>query len=403
MHTLTSRLQNIYNDLIPLLEQQDYSADRAGSLFKGPWGALLYMFYYEQYIDQDADNAAALLEKIYAAYSPDEGLNYSFCNGHTGPYWLLDHLNRHEFLDMDMQHIAGDFITIAITQSRFHTEMKNFDFLHGSIGICNFMMSFADREDVREHLAWFTDQLMAVSKVTPQGRSLPIFYTYEQPAGEYVDAFSLAHGSCAALILLAKIYTAGIATDTCRQLAAESIDFILNHRLQVNDTGMNAMYPAILDGKYSSAHSRLAWCYGDLNVAWMLWYCGKTFNNAAWKNEALAVMHYNTRRLTHEAAGVMDNCICHGTSGIAAFYRKFWFETKDPAFLECATHWHNMAVSEVSFSEDNSKHGIKVWQGKDKEWEYAWDLLDGGAGVGLSLLSQLQDQPLMWDECFLLS
>lgn len=403
MDNTASQLAHMYNDLVSLLDKAEYDPGQSNSLFKGPWGALLFMFYYEQYVDEKADNAAALLEKIYAGYTPEEGLNYSFCSGHTGPFWLLDHLNRHQFVEMDMDYLASDFITATIAQSAYHIECKNFDFLHGSIGMCNFLLGFTGRADVKAHLEYFVTTLFAASKMTDKGRSLPIFYTHEEPAGEFVDAFSLAHGSCSALILLAKIYQAGIATAMCQQLITESISFMLQHKIERAPDSLAALYPAILDGNYASANSRLSWCYGDLNVAICLWQCGKVLSEKSWMEEALYIMHYNTARVTDEAAGIVDNCICHGASGIAAFYRKFWFETKDPAFYTCAAYWHNKTMEKISFSEDGSKHGIKVWQGKDKQWDYSWDLLDGGSGVGLSILSHLQDHPLAWDECFLIS
>jgi hypothetical protein len=403
MNNTASQLAHLYNDLIPLIDQRKYDPGHNNSLFKGPWGALLFMFYYEQYGDSQADNATGLLEKTYADYTPNEGLNYSFCSGHTGPFWLLDHLNRHQFLDMDMEYLASDFITATIIQSNSYLEYKNFDFLHGSIGMSNFLLNFAGRADVKAHLELFVTTLFAASKMTDKGRSLPIFYTHDEPAGIFVDAFSLAHGSCSALILLAKIYEAGIAVQACKPLITDCIPFMLHHKMKREPSSLQALYPAILDGKYSSTNSRLSWCYGDLNVALALWHCGKVLSEKSWMNEAVEIMRHNSFRLTDEAAGIVDSCFCHGAGGIAAFYRKFWFETKEPAFQQCATHWHNRSVEKISFSEDGSKHGIKVWQGKDKQWDYSWDLLDGSSGVGLAILSQQHDEPLPWDECFMMS
>jgi len=403
MNMIDTHLRNIYDDLVELLEKEDYKPAHANSLFKGPWGALLFLFYYEQFEAPEEDKAAALLEKVYQRYTPEEDTNFSFCNGHTGPFWLLDHLNRHEFLDMDIDYIINDFIGETILQSKYHLDWKNYDFLHGSIGICHFLISWANRLDVQEHLEYFVNALWEIGRETPKGRSLPIFFSYEKTDAEYQDAFSLAHGSCAAMIVVAKIYQAGIAKEACEKLVHATIDFVLQHKLPVTDTSMTGMYPSILDGKYSSYNSRLAWCYGDLNVAWMLWYCGKTFGQEHWKNEALNIMRYSVRRDTNETAGVVDNCLCHGTSGIAAFYRKFWFETKEQLFLDTANHWYRKAVENISFDEQKAQHGIKVWLGKDKQWDYCWDLLDGGAGVGLAVLSLKHNTPLHWDECFLLS
>ncbi|MBC9934221.1 lanthionine synthetase LanC family protein [Chitinophaga qingshengii] len=401
MNNIATQLRYLYHDIVPLLRERKYAAEYNTSLFKGPWGALLFMFYYEQYADDQADNATALLEELYAAYAPEMGDNYAFCNGHTGPFWLLDHLSRHEFLDLDIQDLATDFVSATIMQSSFHLEHQNYDFLHGSSGMCNFLLGFTNRPDVVAHLAQFVQALWDKSVMTEQGRSLPFFYTHDKPEGIFVNSFSLAHGSCSLLIIVAKIYQAGIATALCRQLIMESIPFILQNKNTYTEDSLTALYPAILDGK--STGSRLSWCYGDLNVAMMLWHCGKVFEQEDWKNEALHIMRYNMRRDTEETAGIMDNCLCHGSGGIAAFYRKFWFETKDEAFLQCANHWQQRAIDAISFPEDHSKHGIKMWLGSEREWDYAWDLLDGSAGVGLSMLSQLHPEPLPWDECFLLS
>lgn len=401
MNNIETQLKSLYNDMIPALRERRFLSEYANSLFKGPWGALLFMFYYEQYADTEADNAAALLEELYAEYTPEIGDNYSFCNGHTGPFWLLEHLSRHGFLEMDINDLATDFVTATISQSSFHSDHLHFDFLHGSSGMCNFLLGFTSRPDVREHLEQFVQRLWDKSVVTDKGRSLPFFYTHDQPEGIYTDSFSLAHGTCSLLIILAKIYQAGIAQPLCRQLIAESISFILQHKNTYDDTSLHALYPAILDGK--SVGSRLSWCYGDLNVAMALWHCGKVFGEKRWTDEALEIMHYSARRNTDESAGIMDNCFCHGSGGIAAFYRKFWFETNDTAFLECANHWQQKAMERITFCEDGSQHGIRVWQGKDKQWDYCWDLLDGSSGVGLTMLSQLNTTPLPWDECFLLS
>src|ERR1041384_2138707 len=124
----------------------------------------------------------------------------------------------------------------------------------------------------------------------------------------------------------------------------------------------------------STHFSRLSWFYGDLNVALALWHCGKTFSNEDWKQKALHIMHYNIRRDSYEAAGIADSCLCHGAGGIAAFYRRFWQETQDTAFLDCALHWHQQTLAQTAFAGDETTHGIKVWAGDGEEWTYCWDL-----------------------------
>ncbi len=400
MDTVTAQLQRIYQDTVKILSTYSYNPEHANSLFKGPWGALLFLLYYEQCTDTQTDHAADLLEKIYAAYTPSEEGDYSLCEGHTGPLWLLAHGHKHALIDLDLDQLAY-VIPSVIRQSNQHIAHRHFDFLYGSTGMCHFLLNFAQRPDVVNHLQRFVQGILSISESTAVGRSLPLFHAQDDAPGVYLNAFSLAHGSCAVLIILAKIYQAGIAQPVCRTLITESIDFIMHHRNKVDDTSSQALYPGILDGKYYN--SRLAWCYGDLNVAMTLWRCGKVLSEERWQAEALEIMHYNIHRNTPEAASIVDNCLCHGSAGIAAFYRRFWFETNDRAFYHCAEHWHELALAQLSFSTMPGVYGNKVWLGSKEEWMYAWDLLNGSCGVGLSLLSQLQEEPLGWDECLLLS
>ncbi|HVI43539.1 MAG TPA: lanthionine synthetase LanC family protein [Chitinophaga sp.] len=391
----------IYQDMIKLLAQKKYDTANVNSLFKGPWGPLFYMFYYEQYVDDTQNHAVGYLEQLYEAFDPTPGTNYSYCTGNTGPFWLLHHLSRHDFIDIDIDYLAADFIAASVLECEFYLAQQNFDFLHGAGGICTFLVEFADRKEVKEILEKFVDGLMNVSRLTDKGRSMPIFFMLDKPTREGVDAFSLAHGVCSLQILLLRIHKAGIAQETCKKLIEESIAFVLNHKNVLPPDSQQALFPGILDGMASS--SRLSWCYGDLNVAMALWHCGKYFRENKWMDEALSIMHYNIRRDTDEAAGIVDTCLCHGTAGIAAFYRKFWHETNDKAFYQCAEHWHQNTLGKITFPEDPSVNGIRAWQGKDKQWEYCWDLLDGSSGVGLSLISHDQNEPLPWDEFLLLT
>jgi lantibiotic modifying enzyme len=313
---------------------------------------------------------------------------------------LLNHLNKHGFLELNVEHISSDFILGAIVQSNYFISDQNFDFLHGSAGICNLLVEFAGRNDVKNHLSSFVQRIFKLAIQTDKGYRFPFFYYHTEPASRPgIDAFSLAHGTCALQIILMKIHRAGIEKEKCEQLIFQSIDFMLHHE-NVNGSG-GSLFPAYLDGK--SCHSRVSWCYGDLNVAISLWQCGKYFNNELWKEKAIEILKYNTKRVSNELSGVLDVCLCHGSAGNAAMYMRMWHETKEPSFLKCAEEWYKVTGEMLQFSGEENVHGVRVWQGKDSEWQYQWDLLNGSSGTGLGLLSQSLDKPLPWDEFMLLS
>ncbi|WP_162903218.1 lanthionine synthetase LanC family protein [Taibaiella koreensis] len=395
----------IYNDILKMSKSQQGTGFPADNLFKGAWGALFYMFYYEQYIDDSLDHAVPLLEELYNKLEITQYSNFTYCNGLSGPFWLLNHLNKHEFIELDIADLASDFITAAIAESNFHLASKNFDFLHGSAGICTLLVSFAQRPDVREHLAHFVASLEAFSVMTPRGRSVPMFYYHTDPPSEIgTDAFSLAHGTCSLQILLARIYKAGVAQEQCKRLIYETMDFVLSYEGKPDENTPIALYPSSLnlDGN-PPAPSRISWCYGDVNVAIALWECGHLLKEEKWITRALDILRYSTRRNTLESGAVVDTCLCHGTAGNAAMYRRFWHETNDKIFYQCSEDWYNLTDNLIQFSEQKGEHGIRVWQGKDEQWQYRWDLLDGSAGTGLALISRSVSQHLPWDEFLLIS
>lgn len=400
MITIEKNQELIYKDLLRLVSDKEQMQASGQNMFKGPWGALFYMFYYEQYVDDSMDNAIPLMEELYNDLQAGPTSSFTYCNGLTGPFWLLHHLNKYEFVELDIEDLASDFIRAAIMESNYHLAHKNFDFLHGSGGICNFLVEFSHRPDVKEHLEKFVEGLSATALQTPQGLSLPIFYYHTDPPSPIgTDAFSLAHGTCSIQIILTKIHKAGIARKACEQLIYGTMEFVLNHENKISNP-LEPLYPASLG---ETTYSRISWCYGDINVAIALWYCGEYFKEEKWLTKALDILRHNTKRNTTDSAGVLDTCLCHGTAGNAAMFLRFWHTTNDKAFLKCAEDWYELTDQMIKFSENPADRGIRVWQGKDDKWQYRWDFLDGSAGTGLGLISRHAGERLYWDESLLIS
>jgi lantibiotic biosynthesis protein len=388
----------IYSDILQNFDKNQ-NVESNHSLFIGSWGALLYLFYYEQFCDPSLDNSTKYLQELYQNLDKNFDQNYSYCSGLSGPFWLLHHLNKYDFIELDIDHLASDFIFGAIAQSNYFISELNFDFLHGSAGICNLLAEFTERKEVRFHLSFFVNSLMSSSVKTDMGLSFPFFYYHSDPASKPgVDAFSLAHGTCSLQIILLRIHHVGIEKELCEHLIKQSMEFILNHE---NEGDKDSLFPTCLDGK--SISSRVSWCYGDLNVAISLWQCGQYFQIQKWMDKAIAIFKFNINRIIPEASGAVDACLCHGAAGNAAMYMRMWRETREQSFLNCANEWYKNTEAMLKFSDDINTPGILVYQGKDDQWQYRWDLLEGSAGVGLALISKQVGKPLPWDEFMLLS
>lgn len=394
----------IYEDLLKLWHENREPMFHHASLFSGGWGPLFYMFYYEQFIDESKDNAVTLLEQLYQNMTISADSNFTYCNGLTGPFWMLHHLNRHEFIELDVATLAEDCISMALQVSRYYLNEQNFDFLHGSSGICHVLTDFADRPDVREHLQYFVEALDAFSVMTPQGRSLPMFFYHTDPPSETgTDAFSLAHGTCSLQLLLLRIHKAGIVPELCKKLIFETMEFVLHHEEGASYGTTKSLFPSSLSVNEKPHNpSRISWCYGDVNVGLALWYCGRYFGEKNWVTKAMDIMYHSAKRDTCETGGVVDTCLCHGTGGNAAIFQRMWQETNERAFYDCAQSWFRQTHQILAFAEDPSVRGIKMWQGKNG-WQHSWSLLEGSAGTGLALLSEATGKALPWDEFLLIS
>lgn len=389
------RLSLLYKDLAALLEACS-DKDHSPSLFCGHWGILLYLFYYEHYIDPAEDRATPLLYKLYSLLQESGTDGYNFCSGLTGPFWMLHHLNKYGIAEVDIDDLVQDFLPAAITESEQHLANENFDFLHGSTGIVHFLVPFSTIPSVKEHLVSFVMALQKISKAKNGAISLPVFTSSTCP--EATDAFSMAHGTCALQVILAKLYQAGIVPEVCRQLLYGSVALTLQSGNNIAfEDPYASLYPETLNG--DSTWSRIAWCYGDLDVALALWQCGCCFGEASWKAEAVRIMQHNIRR-DPGYTGIKDTCLCHGAAGAAIIYRKFWQETGIPAFLNCSGYWYLQVMNDPSFATHTQQGGLRTAAAGD--WIYRADLLSGSAGVGLALLSQLFEHPLAWQECFLI-
>jgi len=373
------------------------------SLFVGEWSNLFYLFYYEQiFLDENEWEASDYLEKLYENLDTSSH-NYTYCNGLSGPYWLLNHLNKNNFIETD--DIFTDFIGSAITVNNHLIASHNFDFLHGSAGTCNFLLEFSENNLVKEHLSGFVNALFSFSILTEKGRSIPMFLDINDPATtQKTDAFSLAHGTCALQIILMKIHERGIEKELCKQLIYETIAFMLDHELVSLQGTLHGLFPSHVKPnnllKYSS---RVSWCYGDMNIATMLWQCGNYFNEQQWISKSLEILHHNAKRDSFEASGVVDACLCHGAAGNAAMFRRFWFDTNEKSFLTCSDSWYKLSLNTIKFSENPFEKGIKTYRGDNEGWQYSSDILNGSSGIGLSLLSSLSTSPLAWDQSLLLS
>jgi lantibiotic biosynthesis protein len=130
---------------------------------------------------------------------------------------------------------------------------------------------------------------------------------------------------------------------------------------------------------------RLAWCYGDLGIAWALAKSARARGRADWAEAARCT---GVRAAARDASdsGVADPWLCHGGAGVAHVFGCLARATGDPIFADAARRWWQRALELAR--EDTIRA--------------APALLEGATGLGLALFAAMRDAPPRWNAFLLL-
>jgi lantibiotic modifying enzyme len=144
---------------------------------------------------------------------------------------------------------------------------------------------------------------------------------------------------------------------------------------------------------------RLAWCYGDPGVGAALWQIGVNCNRPDWQADAIGILHRAATRRDTAANRVMDACICHGTAGLALLFYKMAILSGHTEFTEAATHW---TLATLDHGQQEGAAGGYLFLTTGDRYVSSWSLLEGVAGVGLTLLALLDSETLGWESGLLI-
>ncbi|HEX2060771.1 MAG TPA: lanthionine synthetase LanC family protein, partial [Thermoanaerobaculia bacterium] len=149
--------------------------------------------------------------------------------------------------------------------------------------------------------------------------------------------------------------------------------------------------------------TRAAWCYGDPGVACALLLAARCTDNDTWEAEAIALARDAARR-PEEECGILDAGFCHGSAGLAHLFARLARATGDTELEAAAVFWYRKTlalrdgdggIAGYSFLLPDLNETIKTWVDDP-------GLLNGAAGVALSLLSAAMPVEPAWDRHLLI-
>jgi hypothetical protein len=141
--------------------------------------------------------------------------------------------------------------------------------------------------------------------------------------------------------------------------------------------------------------SRAAWCYGDPGVAIALARAARATGSTETREAAARIARAVAAR-DEATAGIIDPAICHGAFGLAHILRRLSSFVPDPDVRRAALDWTRRGLAMRREGEGFGGFLTRSTHSERPD-DSASTLLAGSTGIGLVLLSMLDDECDGWD------
>lgn len=328
-------------------------------------------------------------------------LSNGFCQGFTGIAWGINYINSLNIVNIDRESFFEDVDGLIYNYSLLAVQNGYFDFMHQGLGGAVYALDRLPSKDATMFLHNIVDALDEIKKADESGFTFDDKLSDRELGSQSEPKYSLgmAHGTTGVVSLLLRIYEEGINRPLAEKLIKGSIQWILNHKIPLPKSP--SIFPHSFIGSVMVGFpSKLAWCYGDLSIAYVLFCAAKIFNRGEWLSEALATMQNCIGRREPLSNPDLDPMFCHGTVGISYLFNKFYYLTGDDQYLMESHFWLEKTLN-FAVHKDSPGGFKKIDVLRGKIWVNDYGILDGVSGIGLTYLSFLRPD-LDWDKSLLL-
>lgn len=357
------------------------SLDRPG-LMSGKMGVCLFLFHRYQNTKREVflEKLEVLLSDVFHDLS-DGKVNMTLADGLSGILWGINYLEKKQVLEET--NVLSNELKEAL--SKFienELNIMNWDYLHGGLG--GFLAMDRKQNDFKKKIVKILDETKTEHSDFIYWKSLKY--------GNDIN-LGLSHGQTSILYFLQKIIISGVSNEkTALKLLKGSCYYILDKM----NKDYNSEY--LFDSFVSvTQKSRLAWCYGDLSIGYMLLSASKLLKDENIEKKAISILLHTTKRRTLEDTMIIDSCICHGTTGLVLLYNKLFNMTEMECFKESSDFWLANTIKIINEKE------LMFYRRVEDIWANDYSLLEGLSGVGLALSSLKTNTNHEWTSCLLLN
>lgn len=395
-------LESKLNEINDIVRKKYCEMEDIGGV-SGISGITMFLYHYSRYfqIEDDLvyDSLRLCVDKI------DQGYEFpTYCNGIAGAGWVFDYLFKEKFID-NPDNLFSELDTYLYSHMIESMESGNFDFLHGGLGYgFYFLKRFQNTKSIvlkdryKMYLLELIEMIAFLSE-TENGRtkwkSAVNFENFEK-----VYNLSLSHGISSIVNFLSRLYLLEDFKDAVNELLRGGVQYIISH--MNTDEKSFSMFPNIIfENRDVIWNSRVSWCYGDLGIAVSLWHASEALGDKLLKENVMKILINTQERISYERSRVEDAGICHGSFGNALIFNFFYRKMRVESFKEVSEFWIEDGLQKAF--HENGYAGYMQWQGDKNIWKNELSVLEGVAGIGLSIISVLSEQNLYWDECLMIN
>lgn len=335
----------------------------AGSIFAQ---ACVFEFTQKK---EDRDNVINNVNRIIDEIINSDEIETVYSIGLSGFARLLYLLKPILNNDQEIDDILDEIDEVLEEDMGRLIHQKNFDLIHGAIGIAIYLLERGKKEKVELLILSLENSKIEIDNEIKWSRFDP--YTHNTD----IYDFGFAHGMSSYLFFFVKCYQNGLNQKICKNLIYGLIKTYNNN--QINFEKNNSFFPAVVkceDYKNKgSIKTRLAWCYGDLTILNSILLAAIEFKDEVLYQKVLDELIITSTRKTFDETFVQDAGFCHGTAGLSSIYFNIYELTNNETFKEAAQFWINESIK---YSKD-----------KDSICGYSFNLGENKYGSNISLLS----------------
>ena len=358
-------------------------------------GQSLFLYHYGRTFGLSRMENLGFLAIERALTLVNDGFNWpSFAAGLAGIRFTLKCLARQGFITETDGSALDDIAPFLQHFADQRWAKGDYDFMHGALGmyLTDLQTIGTGTPEIPNPTADALCAPLAQQAISP-GPGYLAWESQHPQTGQPEINLGLAHGIPSILLFLSRTNQG----NDPEKLIEQGLNYLLSCRMENTTNG--SLFPhRLVDGQPDQA-GRLAWCYGDPGVGVALWQIGQNCNRPDWIADGIGILRNAASRRDSNANRVVDACMCHGTAGLSLLFYKMAKISDHDEFINAAEHWTRATLDHGT---NPAGAGGYVFLTTGNRFISSYSLLEGIAGVGLTLLALLDTDTMGWEQGLLI-